>query len=248
MAHTSRGSDHGLGRIPAPDPRDAAFLMEARFPQLAVVAPSRTSRYWGANGWWGDQGQTSMCVGYGWAHAIEDGPLTHTGTAPIVDPAWIYANAQNVDEFPGPPPAYDGTSVRAGAKVLQDLGYIASYHWAFDLATVVEAVLQLGPVVMGTDWYDGMFTPDVNGTIKATGSIAGGHCYLLDGANVKSRVFRLKNSWGRHWGNHGFAWIGFDDVAKLLAAQGESCIYVETDPSKRDAVVAAVAQGKRVKA
>jgi hypothetical protein len=46
-----------------------------------VVTPTpRVSRYWNANGWWGDQGTTSQCTIFAWLHVEHDGPITHRGT------------------------------------------------------------------------------------------------------------------------------------------------------------------------
>lgn len=216
----------GLGRIVAPDDRDRDHLIR---PMLSVVPseeePLRTSRYWFSNGWWGDQGDRPHCVGYGWAHWLEDGPFTHPGQSPIVDPVELYRRAQLIDEWPGE--NYDGTSVRAGAKVLQSLGYVGEYRWAFDVWTVVRTLLELGPVVLGVNWYGGMFTPNEDGLIRPTGRLAGGHCVVANGANVRRGIVRIKNSWGRDWGKNGNCWMSFDDLDRLIREDGEACLAVE---------------------
>lgn len=216
----------GLGRIHAPDARDAAFPLRALLP---ATPSARSRRYWHANGWWGDQGATSQCVAYAWTHYLEDGPVTQNAprTPPVVQPAWLYDEAKLVDEWPGVD--YDGTSVRAGAKVLQALGYLAAYHWAANVREILEALLEVGPVVMGTNWYEGMFEPDESGIVAVEGALAGGHAYVLDGVNrsASGGLVRLKNSWGRGWGTHGFAWLHVDDLARLLAEDGEACLATE---------------------
>jgi len=123
--------------------------------------------------------------------------------------------------------SYDGTSVRAGAKVLQSAGYINGYNWAWDIDTTVNALLTLGPVVVGTWWYYDMFFPNKENIITATGNKIGGHAYLLDGVNVKKKLIRIKNSWGRDWGKKGFAYISFDDMDKLIKDYGEVCMANE---------------------
>ena len=213
----------GFGRLAQPDARDADFPMRALLE--AAPPPARTSRSWWANGWWGDQGSTSMCVAYAWTHWLEDGPTTQKGPAPVVQPPALYHQAQLVDEWPGE--GYDGTSVRAGAKVLQSQGLISSYHWAATLDDIVNAVLTVGPVVMGTNWYSGMMAPDETGLIVPSGPVIGGHAYVIDGVNIKTRLARVKNSWGRHWGRKGFAYLDLASVAKLLAEDGEACLAVE---------------------
>jgi len=123
--------------------------------------------------------------------------------------------------------SYDGTSVRAGAKILQRLGVISEYRWASTLDDVVQAVLHLGPVVVGTWWYSDMFTPDSNGVITATGTKSGGHAYVINGVNLNKKQFRIKNSWGRGWGKKGHAYISFSDFDKLLKDWGEACMAFE---------------------
>ena len=108
-----------LGRKHFPDIRDNKFKIEDHISHLLNTPKLLTSRYWSNTEWCGDQKDTPMCVGYGWAHWIEGGPRTHTGTHPVVNPETIYNGAQANDEWPGPPPVYDGTSVRGGAKWLK---------------------------------------------------------------------------------------------------------------------------------
>jgi hypothetical protein len=125
--------------------------------------------------------------------------------------------------------SYDGTSVRAGAKVLQNAGFISIYNWAWDLNTTINSILTLGPVVAGTWWTRDMFYPDKNGIISANGDKIGGHAYLLDGVNIERKIFRIKNSWGRNWGKNGFAYISFDDMEKLILDDGEICLATEME-------------------
>lgn len=227
----------GLGRRQAPDPRDRAFPLRAAFP---LNMPSdRTYRYWNADGWWGDQGSRPHCVGYGWTHVLEDGPFTHTEPSPLIDPTWLYHAAQDIDEWPGTD--YDGTSVRAGAKVLHALGFIESYWWAHDSQSIARFVLDVGPMVMGTDWHRSMFEPDPDGVVALDGNIEGGHCWVLDGVNMKAQTFRGKNSWGRGWGKKGFFTIRFEDMDTLMHNYGEACAYVESSPYLRRAVLSEMA-------
>lgn len=212
-----------LGRVNSPDPRDKNFLIKDKFSFRVI--PQITSKYWDANGWWGDQLNTPHCVGYAWAHWIEDGPISPEGIAPIISPSTIYENAQKLDEWPGE--NYTGTSVRGGVKYLKSIGRVISYYWAFDIDTISKYVLTTGPLVVGTDWYRNMITPNKSGWIYATGGRAGGHAYVINGVDTLARKFRIKNSWGKGWGIEGHAWIGFSDFTKLLRARAEACVAIE---------------------
>lgn len=215
-----------LGRIIIPDDRDKKFLISSLLP---TQLPGINYKYWWPSGWWGDQGYTPHCVAYSWVHWLAAGPITQKGrrvggVAPY-DTTILYNEAQKVDEWPGED--YDGTSVRAGAKVLKTLGFVGGYSWSWDLNTTVNAILTLGPVVVGTWWLRNMFYPNEFGIISASGDKMGGHAYLLDGVNVEKRLIRIKNSWGREWGKNGFAYISFEDMEKLILDQGEVCLATE---------------------
>ena len=189
--------------------------------------PQVTSKYWNDNGWWGNQGSTPQCVGYAWAHWVEDGPVEHGGIPPIIPPQIIYSEAQKIDEWPGE--NYNGTSVRAGVKYLQNTNKVLSYYWAYDVNTLIDTVFRLGPVVVGTYWYSGMFYPDSNGVIRISGGIAGGHAYVINGVDKTNQLFRIKNSWGQSWGKQGHAYISFNDMSRLISMNGEICLAVENN-------------------
>lgn len=222
-------SEFGLGRRHAPDPRDAEYPMR---PAIPVTAERPTWKYWWDRGWWGNQGATPQCVGYAWTHWIEDGPVTHAPKHPgglAFDPSEVYRNAQHVDEWPGT--GYDGTSVRGGAKVLTKMDLISEYRWAWDLETVLDALRYAGPVVVGTWWYSEMSTPDAKGIIRVGGNRAGGHAYVLNGFNENRGLVRMKNSWGRGWGDKGRAWIPFAHMERLIREDGEACLAIEKPTS-----------------
>lgn len=217
----------GFGRLHKPDDRDKSFHVRELLAGVKEEYPIK-SRHWWANGWWGNQGKTSMCVAYSWIHWLEDGPVTHTPRVPgktLIDPVDVYNHAQSVDEFPGN--AYNGTSVRAGAKVMRELGYISSYWWAWDIETAINAILELGPIVVGTNWYSGMSDLDEKGFMSTNGRNLGGHAYVINGVYVDGERFRIKNSWGRRWGKKGFAWMSFSVLEQLIREDGEICLAKE---------------------
>lgn len=212
----------GLGRLYAPDPKDENFPMRALVAE-APVEPVPYAYYHG--GMFLDQGSTSQCVEYSWHHYVQTGRIRPKSAYPYWELGVPYREMQDVDEWEGSD--YDGTSVRAGAKIMQARGYISEYRWAWDLETVVDAVTRVGPVVMGTNWYRSMFYPDNRGVVKAEGPIDGGHAWLIDGANRKQGMARAKNSWSRGWGKKGRFWIPFEVLEKLIIEDGEACLALE---------------------
>jgi len=209
-----------FARYYAEDNRDRRFRQKV--PVDTVYR--RSYRYWYDDYRWFDQGETPACVGYGWGHWLANDPIRQ-----VINPAGIYCFAQFLDEWQGED--YEGTSVRAGAKALQRLGFISKYSWAFTIDEVINTVLNEGPMVVGTAWYEGMSNPDRNHFIHPTGQLQGGHCYLINGVNIVLERLRIKNSWERDWGDRGRGWITFKEFAGLLADQGEACIATEVKPS-----------------
>lgn len=204
------------GRDYAPDPRDRKF----RFPRITTT---RQRRFWRDTWWRGDQGSEPACVGFAWAHWLAAAPIRQ-----LVDPVGIYTLAQHLDEWEGTD--YDGTSVRAGAKVLSLLGMIGEYRWAWRVSDVIPVVLELGPVVIGVDWYEGMEESDDKGFLNLTGDVLGGHAVLIRGVDRKKERLQILNSWEPNWGDEGHAWLRFADLDKLLKADGEACLAVERKP------------------
>lgn len=209
---------YSLGRLPAADPRDHRYLLADILPE-----PRTTKRlYW--SGWFGDQGETSSCVGFAWAAWLAAAPTTHPERDWQQYAFDAYRLAQTLDEWDGED--YDGTSVRAGAKALQQGGYVGEYRWAFTARDVVHAVLEVGPVVVGTVWTESMFYP-VGGKMRVEGPIVGGHAYLVDGANSQTGVVQIKSSWGKGWGRSGRALLTIADLGRLMAMDGEAVLAAE---------------------
>jgi hypothetical protein len=85
---------------------------------------------------------------------------------------------------------------------MRDYGVIDEWWNAFTVDEVRELLLLdssdwrvCGPVVVGTNWYSGMTVLDEKGYVKPTGSVIGGHAWLLTGASDKSETFYAINSW-----------------------------------------------------
>lgn len=200
-----------FGRIVKPDARDAKYALKA-------ARTARVSRTWNTRSLSLDQKQTPKCVAFAWAHWLYSPPVKN-----FFDPTALYDACKATDGIP----EEDGTYVRAAAKILQRCGLISAYRWATTLNALVTTVLERAPVVVGTNWYEGM---DDGGLMTLEGDCLGGHAYLIVGANRKSCLFTIKNSWGPAWGDDGFAEISFADMERLLDEDGECCLAIESKP------------------
>jgi len=217
----------GRGRRPALDPRDRRFL--AKPPTYIEIG--RRSMHWIMPRAL-DQANTPHCVGYGWTGFLLASPIKNN---PFESADDLYFDAQKVDEWEGED--YDGTSVRAGAKVLQAHGLLSTYEWSFNLDGLIRQVLSKSPVVVGTDWnwaMDETFVFEKQVFIKRGGGVAGGHCYVIKGVNLdhachcgEPGAVRMQNSWSDEWGDKGHAWICLKDMDSLIANWGEVCIANE---------------------
>lgn len=222
-----RSGEHGLGRVFLEDPEDHGYLMR-NFLTIEEPVSLPVYKYY-TTGPVQDQGVTPFCVEYSWngwlmAYPIKNKPITPRKT--------LYCLAQKIDPWAGDcdNPQYDGTSVRAGAKALQNLGAVNTYLWAFTTADMANWLLSgKGPIVMGTRWYRSMRNPDKKGVLHVDpqSGLDGGHAYLCVGYNSRTRMFRFQNSWGTGWGQKGRFWMSADDVEVLLQQQGEACTAVE---------------------
>lgn len=211
-------TEYQLGRLHIPDSRDAAHPMMLH---LNLAAPLPIFKYW-PPGSVLDQGQTPQCVAYAWEGWMNGSPIrTKDGPAPSV----IYNECQQIDEWAGTP--HDGTSVRAGAKIMQNQGRIQEYVWATDMPSLKRWLLTKGPVVLGTNWYESMFTVYLDGYVHVAGSVVGGHAYLCTGFNSKTGRFRCRNSWGQGWGEKGSFYLHETDMVRLLREGGEACAAAE---------------------
>lgn len=207
------------------DPKDFEYLVRRK-----AVSPTKRMAFY-PTGPILDQGSFPHCVAFSTVQLLRTGPVFNRYDIPPVD---LYNRCQLIDEWPGED--YDGTSVRAAMKILQEDGYISEYNWAFDVGTVINYVLTTGPMIVGTYWYDDMFFVN-NGFIKVGGFAVGGHAYLIKGVNLDYPcpdgtigAFRIINSWGNEWGNGphgGLAWISIADMARLIKEDGEASTIKE---------------------
>lgn len=226
-------SEHGLGRRAALDLRDARFPLRAL---LAPAVPRRPRRLWPLFHAPLDQGRTGTCVGHGWEHWMMAAPTVKKD--PLLPPnAYdLYRGACTLDEWADNDDGdlNWGSSVRGGAKWLQAEGRISAYHWAANADEVADYVAAAagasGPVVIGVNWYSGMFEPDAGGVVRISGGIAGGHCVCVLGWDEPRGRFSLINSWGAGWGRKGRFYLDGETLERLLREDGEAAAATEVRP------------------
>lgn len=226
--------------------RDGTTVQDPRFGRIAVDNPAALAKYpiegilgaaqqklvsktW-AIGARLDQGRQGACVGYGWTAELMAKPYAVRGCGQATAVP-LYYGCQRVDQFaggeyPGASPIASGTTVEAGAQLLTAAGHYHEYRWARREQDIALAVGHVGPVVIGVDWYEGMEDPGQDGFIHKTGEILGGHCTLVYGFKALAGYYKIQNSWGADWGIDGCCYLSRDDMAALLADQGEACLPV----------------------
>ncbi len=213
---------HLLGRRYVPDERDFGMEKIHRLQLAHYAVPLPPSALW-ADAVVLDQGDFGTCVGNGWAGWGDSNPVVDAFTE--TDARAIYREATCIDGACDDT-YQNGSTVRSGAKAMQNRGRLAVYAFAASLDDVREWLANHGPVVFGSDWTQDMFTPDANGFVKPTGAVAGGHCYLCIGYDTADDSFRFRNSWGASWGLGGDFKVKSADVQTLLngiSSPGEAC-------------------------
>lgn len=214
--------DPKLDRIPFLDPRSKAY-------GIGLAGEAKT-KIWHLNTHLNQQ-QEGSCTGCAATHLLMAPPFSLD--LDIKFAKGIYWEAQKIDQFPGgsypgASPQMEGSTVVAAMKVLKNAGHIKEYRWAFKLEELISAISNVGPAVIGIDWYEGMQSTDLFGWIKPTGKIVGGHAILVKGVNIEKQRFKLHNSWGA-WGLLGDCYLSFEDMQKLFYSKnpGEFAIAVK---------------------
>lgn len=138
----------------------------------------------------------------------------------------LYSEETRLDDavIPGYwPPTDTGSCGLYSLKLLKRKGWIDEYRTCFGLQATV-GTLASAPVILGVRWYESMSDPDAAGliTISPGSGVAGGHHVLAVGQDPDTRRVKLRNSWGTDWGVGGYAYLGWDDLDRLLTERGDA--------------------------
>lgn len=262
--------DPRLGRVPQFDEASRGFDIRATLEEHDTVGVIH-SRSW-YNPLYLNQGQTSACTGESRTYDLGGSPVPlrvtqdllnalakegHTLTGKTLRQRFdqdfaqaIYRIAQKYDEWAGED--YEGSSVLGALKACAALGLIGEYRWAFNIDDMCSALSTLGPVVVGTTWYNSMFDPRPSGALEIDPSSgeAGGHAYCFRrilATKSAQRAFLghdeklhegvplliVRNSWWTpfdntaEWGRRGEAGIWADDYERSLFSGGEQSIVTD---------------------
>lgn len=212
-----------LDRIPFQDEKSKSFSISA---QLKMVTKRDVT--WKMP-WMMplDQGQEGACVGFGWSAELASAPVQYEVSNDFAKRLYTAARAE--DRLMGN--RYDeGASVLAGAKAVKRMGVVGEYRWAFGTEQVLDTLVQKGPVVLGVNWYDGMYETDIAGLVTVGGELVGGHCITAYGYRKNyqgQECIVWMNSWGASYGLGGVGYLRVADLDRLLKENGEACIATD---------------------
>lgn len=136
----------------------------------------------------------------------------------------LYSLATILDTYSGTyPPTDTGSDGVSVSKALKALGLITAYTHAFSLDALTSALMS-GPVIIGIEWLESMFTTDSDGRIvidKSSG-VAGGHELEVLGYNADTGLYEIPNSWGTDgFGIDGTGFMAATDMRYILSQQGD---------------------------
>jgi len=210
-----------------PDSRDLIYR-----PSLNALEPEIPSK---DNLIIRNQGREGACTGFSLAAVINH--LNQERDVDLkVSARMLYEMARKNDEWPGE--EYDGSSLRGAIKGWKNMGVCAEQQWPYlvnggiehltieaakdarrntigayyrlrpEIAHFHSAINETGAISVSARVHEGWNNP-VNGVIKQSDKMIGGHAFAIVGYNEKG--FIIQNSWGKSWGDNGTATWTYED-------------------------------------
>lgn len=221
------GDPRPLGRNVHHDSRSLAYRYQQTGRELREVLHSRHIPIL-------DQGNLGSCTGNAMTGALGSDPLfaalpQSVGGLPVVldeaEAVRIYSEAEKIDGGPGYPPEDEGSSGLSVCQAAKTDGLISGYTHCLSLQDFLDA-LQDHAMLVGSHWYDSMDEPDSSGmvTISRGAQVRGDHEYLVRGVDPFAQTVWCDNSWGSGFGVGGSFGMGWGDLERLLAEQGDGTI------------------------
>lgn len=215
----------GLGRKPSPrDDRDYGVRQLKAMIEDGTAVPvvwSDTEIL--------DQGTTQHCVAFGTGGMLNCDDENHVD--PHYNDEWCHAFYYEIKKYENEPEQEDGAFPRDGLQLAKNKGWISAYARLQTLQEIYDWLVNHGPVLVGTDWYEGMMTPDADSVVGLTGDIVGGHCWFHQGLTVDGKYFISVNSWGTDYGKGGTFQISLGFFSTLLYQGGEAWAAVQPAPT-----------------
>lgn len=211
-----------LGRHIHWDSRSDAYLWR----RLGVPV---TSKLWGRSIPILNQGDVGACTGNALTGALGTAPLFQAlnGDQQSLlgeqEALSLYSAAEVIDGDGPYPPKDNGSNGTSVCQAAKNAGLIAGYLHCQTVEDMNDA-LQTGPVIVGVNWYDGFDNPSSSGFVEISGSVRGGHEFLVRGTSTTTRLFSADNSWGTGWGVGGSFAFTWDTMNTLLAQQGDCTV------------------------
>lgn len=121
----------------------------------------------------------------------------------------------------------------AKVEEIESEGYFFKFHEYFklkDKTAIKTSLMENGPAIMSMKWFDDIKV--VNGVMQTEGVTSkntGGHCMVIYGWDENG--WKVRNSWGRNWGNKGNVIIPYDvpmkEIWGIRDAAAESSLIVK---------------------
>jgi hypothetical protein len=73
---------------------------------------------------------------------------------------------------------------------------------------LMQSLTVNGPCFIGTEWLEGWYDEEI---LQADdGGISGGHAVCAVGFDRDAGLIKIRNQWGRHWGENGYGYMTFE--------------------------------------